>query len=67
MAALRKISQTSKKIFTGDEVAAFFVSQTTESYDETSDSDSNDDIFYESLETIAVATVGVEGTLFKLI
>jgi hypothetical protein len=64
MAALRKVSQASKKNFTGDEVAAFFLSQTTDIDDQTSDSDSDDDSFYMREDTRTITTLRSKGTQF---
>ena len=62
MAALRNISEASKKLFTVDEVAAFFQGQTSATYKETSDSDSDDDILPNNRETNTITASVAEGT-----
>ena len=62
MAALRNISQASQKIFTVEEVAAFFQGQTSAHHEETSDSDSDSDIFPNNSDTKTITAPVAEGT-----
>ena len=66
IAVLRNISEASKKIFTADEVAAFFQGQTSATHAETRDSDSNGNIFLNNCETNTITAPVAEGTQVQL-